>query len=167
MIISLLILATFVYAGVMIFSPNSFKRNCWIAVSFIVIAGSLVALVLNDNYHWGMRQVSSTRTQTLVPLQSKQRALGIKHLGTGSERVILYRTANHATVQKTTTAATTTALTTGHAARVKITTTRWTYRKRLDKVLFNLGKTKPQIASRHYTFVLPKDWRTTTVTTTK
>ncbi|MFC6295540.1 DUF4811 domain-containing protein [Lactiplantibacillus daoliensis] len=167
MIISLLILATFVYAGVMVFMPNSFKRTLLIAVSFIVIAGSLSALVLNDNYHWGMRQVSTTRTETLRPLQSKQRALGIKHLGTGTERVILYRTTASAKVQKTTTAATTTKLATGSTAHVKTTTTRWVYRNQTTKVLFNLGKTNHQFASRHYTFVLPIKWHSMTIKTTK
>lgn len=163
MIISLLILATFVYAGFMIFSPAGFKRTLWIAVSFIVIAGSLIALILNDNYHWGMRQVSTTRVQKLAPLQSKQRALGIKRLGTGSERVILYRTASQPEkIQKTSTQSTTTTLKTGQSAQVKITTTHWAYRNHLAKVCFSLGKDNHQFASRHYTFQYPTTWHTIT-----
>jgi len=163
MIISLLILATFIYAGVMIFMPNSFKRTLWIAVSFIVIAGSLVALILNDTDHLGMREASTTRTEKLIPLQSKQRSLGIKPLGTGSERVVLYRSTQTAKVQKTTTAATTTTITTGHSAQVKITTTHWIYRSHFDKLLFSLGKPSHQVARREYRFVLPATWQTATI----
>ncbi|BDZ31760.1 DUF4811 domain-containing protein [Lactiplantibacillus sp. WILCCON 0030] len=168
MIIILLILATLIFAGVMIFSPNSVQRTIWVTGSFIVIAGCLIALVLNDNYHWGMRAVSETQTQTLIPLQSKQRALGSRRLGTGHERVLIYRTAQLPTkIQKTTTHATTTHVTTGKVAEVQTTTKRWQYRNHLARILFNLGKDQQQFASRHYTFKLPATWHIVTLSTTK
>ncbi|WP_436705920.1 hypothetical protein [Lactiplantibacillus plantarum] len=51
MIIVLLILATFVFAGTMIFSPTGRNRLIAIIISGLIIATSLIALVLNDNYH--------------------------------------------------------------------------------------------------------------------
>ncbi|KZU49699.1 hypothetical protein Nizo2776_2033 [Lactiplantibacillus plantarum] len=87
MIIVLLILATFVFAGTMIFSTAG--RNRLIAIiSGLIIAASLIALVLNDNYHWGKHEVTRTQIQDLAPLKSKQAALRVQQLGTGSERVI-------------------------------------------------------------------------------
>lgn len=58
MIIVLLILATFVFAGTMIFSPAGRNRLIAIIISGLIIATSLITLVLNDNYHWGMHEVT-------------------------------------------------------------------------------------------------------------
>jgi hypothetical protein len=85
MIIVLLILATFVFAGTMIFSPAGRNRLIAIIISGLIIATSLIALVLNDNYHWGMHEVTRTQIQDLAPLKSKQVALRVQQLGTGSE----------------------------------------------------------------------------------
>lgn len=116
MIIVLLILATFVFAGAMIFARAGRTRVLTTLISGLIIAGGLGALILNDNYHWGMHQVTQTQIQDLAPLQSKRAALRVQQLGTGSERVIAYRVASATKASRTVAATTTTTkLTTGSA----------------------------------------------------
>ncbi|MFC6180185.1 DUF4811 domain-containing protein [Lactiplantibacillus daowaiensis] len=169
MILILLIVFVFIFSWLMIFVPTGPKRSIGNAISFIVIAGCLIAIVLNDNYHWGLHQVTTTKTETLLPLKSKAAALGVKKLGTGTEKVAVYRTTlQPKTVQHTSATLTTTAsLKTGTTATVKTTTTRWRYRGHWAKVFFSLGQPDGKLAKRHYTFTLPKDWHTVTMTTTK
>ncbi|MCG0574748.1 DUF4811 domain-containing protein [Lactiplantibacillus plantarum] len=163
MIIVLLILATFVFAGTMIFSTAG--RNRLIAIiSGLIIAASLIALVLNDNYHWGKHEVTRTQIQDLAPLKSKQAALRVQQLGTGSERVISYRVAAATKVSHTVTATTTTTkLTSGSPAQVQLKTTTWQFKNHLTHVLFSLGNTKTKIVQRQYLFTIPKTWQVVTV----
>lgn len=160
MIIVLLILATLVFAGTMIFSPAGRNRLIAIIISGLIIAASLIALVLNDNYHWGMHEVTRTQIQDL----SKQAALRVQQLGTGSERVISYRVAAATKVSHTVTATTTTTkLTSGSPAQVQLKTTTWQFKNHLTHVLFSLGNTKTKIVQRQYLFTIPKTWQVVTV----
>ncbi|MGJ3816919.1 DUF4811 domain-containing protein [Lactiplantibacillus plantarum] len=164
MIIVLLILATLVFAGTMIFSPAGRNRLIAIIISGLIIAASLIALVLNDNYHWGMHEVTRTQIQDLAPLKSKQAALRVQQLGTGSERVISYRVAAATKVSHTVTATTTTTkLTRGSPAQVQLKTTTWQFKNHLTHVLFSLGNTKTKIVQRQYLFTIPKTWQVVTV----
>lgn len=164
MMIIMLILATFVFAGAMIFGHTGLQRTLTVIISFAVIAVSLAALVLNDNYHWGMHQVKTTQIQDLTPLKTTQAALGIRKLGTGSEQLVVYRLKDQ-TKPVTTTAATTTKIKTitGQPAQVQITTTRWQYQNHFTKVLFSLGKDQAPVINRQYLFTIPKNWRSVSV----
>ena len=156
MIIVLLILATFVFAGAMIFATT--------LISGLIIAGGLGALILNDNYHWGMHQVTQTQIQDLTPLQSKRAALRVQQLGTGSERVIAYRVKSATNASRTVAATTTTTkLTTGTPAQVQIRTTTWQFKNHWARVLFSLGNTKTKVVARQYLFTIPKTWQVVTV----
>ncbi|MCT4458659.1 DUF4811 domain-containing protein [Lactiplantibacillus paraplantarum] len=164
MIIVLLILATFVFAGTMIFSPVGRNRLIAIIISGLIIAASLIALVLNDNYHWGMHEVTRTQIQDLAPLKSKQAALRVQQLGTESERVISYRVAAATKVSHTVAATTTTTkLTSGAPAQIQIKTTTWQFKNHLTRVLFSLGNTKTKIVQRQYLFTIPRTWQVVTV----
>ncbi|RRK11362.1 DUF4811 domain-containing protein [Lactiplantibacillus garii] len=166
MIIILLILATFVFSGAMIFGHTGFNRSLTILISFIVIAGSLIGLVGNDTAHWGMRQVTTTTISDLEPVKSTDAALMVKHLGTGSEKVIVYRLANATKTHHTVAAANTTIKqTTGTSAQVQVATTRWQYRNHFSKILFSLGTGQPQVSHRQYLFTVPTSWKTVTVKT--
>ncbi|MFB9768579.1 DUF4811 domain-containing protein [Lactiplantibacillus modestisalitolerans] len=169
MMIGLLIVATFVFSGVMIFARQGQARLLSVIISGLVIAGSLVALVLNDNYHWGMQRVTTTRTETLTPLKTTQTALGIQPLGTGNEHVIVYRVKGTTKPRHTVRAlSTTTQLNRGTKAQVKVTTTRWQYRNHFAQLCFDLGKdTANNVVSRHYQFTVPTNWQTTTIQATK
>ncbi|MCM8609947.1 MULTISPECIES: DUF4811 domain-containing protein [Lactiplantibacillus] len=159
MIIVLLILATFVFAGAMIFARAGRTRVLTTLISGLIIAGGLGALILNDNYHWGMHQVTQTQIQDLAPLQSKRTALRVQQLGTGSERVKGATKASR-TVAATTT---TTKLTTGVPAQVQIRTTTWQFKNHWARVLFSLGNTKTKVVARQYLFTIPKTWQVITV----
>ncbi|AVK63658.1 DUF4811 domain-containing protein [Lactobacillus sp. CBA3606] len=167
MIIIGLILFVFIFSGLMIFRPNSLGRTIGITLSFLIIAGSLIALILNDNYHWGMVKVKTTQTVTLKPLRTKRLAVGIHQLGHGSERVLVYRTTLKPNQIQTTTTNATTTLTTGATPHVQIATTRWQYRNAWTRHLFELGKSKQPLASKQYTFNLPTNWHSFTLTNTK
>jgi len=164
MIILLLILATFVFAGAMIFGHASLTRNVTIAISFIIIVGSLIGLAGNDTAHWGMHQVTTTTIEDLVPVRSQRAALLNQPLGTGSEKTVIYRVTNAAKPSHTVAdATTTTKITTGSAAQVQIATTRWEYRNHAVKTLFHLGAGKAAVVSRHYVFTIPTSWTTVTL----
>ncbi|ASG80521.1 DUF4811 domain-containing protein [Lactiplantibacillus pentosus] len=164
MIIVLLILATFVFAGAMIFARAGRTRVLTTLISGLIIAGGLGALILNDNYHWGMHQVTQTQIQDLAPLQSKRAALRVQQLGTGSERVIAYRVASATKASRTVAATTTTTkLTTGAPAQVQIRTTTWQFKNHWARVLFSLGNTKTKVVARQYLFTIPKTWQVLTV----
>lgn len=164
MMIIILILATFVFSGLMIFARANWQRTTGIIVSFIIIAASLSALVLNDNYHWGMQKVTTTQIQDLAPLKGTRAALGVKKLGSGTERVLAYRVKDAQKVSRTKAATTTTIkVLQGRPATVQITTTTWQYRHHSLKVLFSLGNHHSQVASRHYLFTIPKNWRMITI----
>lgn len=164
MIIILLIFATFVFAGFMIFGHRGPLRTSFNVVSFIVIAGSLIALVGNDNYHWGMHQVTQTQIQNLSPVRSPQAALMVKRLGTGSERVVVYRLADATKTRRTVADIhTTTKFVTGSPAQLQITTTSWQFRSHWSKLLFELGNRQTQVSHRQYLFTTPKNWQTVTL----
>ncbi|MBQ0837604.1 DUF4811 domain-containing protein [Lactiplantibacillus pentosus] len=164
MIIVLLIIATFVFAGAMIFARAGRARILTTLISGLVIAGGLGALILNDNYHWGMHQVTQTQIQDLTPLQSKRAALRVQQLGTGSERVIAYRVKSATNASRTVAATTTTTkLTTGTPAQVQIRTTTWQFKNHWARVLFSLGNTKTKVVARQYLFTIPKTWQVVTV----
>lgn len=160
MIIVLLILATFVFAGAMIFARAGRARVLTTFISGLIIAGGLGALILNDNYHWGMHQVTQTQIQDLAPLQSKRAALRVQQLGTGSERVIAYRVKSATKASRT---VATTKLTTGAPAQVQIRTTTWQFKNHWARVLFSLGNTKTKVVARQYLFTIPKTWQVITV----
>ena len=164
MIIVLLILATFVFAGAMIFARAGRTRVLTTLISGLIIAGGLGALILNDNYHWGMHQVTRTQIQDLAPLQSKRAALRVQQLGTGSECVIAYRVKSATKASRTVAATTTTTkLTTGAPAQVQIRTTTWQFKNHWARVLFSLGNTKTKVVARQYLFTIPKTWQVLTV----
>ena len=169
MILILLILFVFIFSWLMIFVPQGLNRSIGNTISFIVIAGCLIAIVLNDNYHWGMHQVTTTKTETLLPLKNQQTALGVKKLGTGSEKVVVYRTSvEPKKIQHTSATLTTTAsLKTGTPATVKTVTTRWRYQGHWSEVFFGLGQKDGRLSKRHYTFTMPNTWRTIVITNTK
>jgi len=164
MIIVLLILATFVFAGMMIFSPGGTRRTVSVIISGLVIAFSLLALMLNNNYQWGLRKVTTTRSETLVPLKSPEAALGLKKLGSGSEHVIVYRVQGKTTSTHTVAATTTkTKLTTGTPAQVQIKTTRWRFQNHFTEVMFSLGNRSLPVVQRQYHFTVPQAWHVITI----
>jgi len=167
MILILLIIFVFVFSWSMIFLPHGVQRTSWNSLSFVIIAGALIMIVLNDNYHWGMHQVTTTQSTELLPLKSTKAALGVKQLGTGPEQVIVYRTATVPKKVQHTLAATTTTtqLKTGIQANVKIESTRWRYKDQLAKTFFSLGQPDGALVKRHYTFTRPRTWRTVLITT--
>ncbi len=168
MIILILILATFTFAGAMIFGRTGVRRTLTIGISFVLIAGSLIALVGNDTAHWGMHPVTTTRISDLRPAKSRQAALLIKPLGSGSERTIIYRVAGNQSLTHTVAdTTTTTKVMTGSPAQVQLTTTRWQYRNHWSRVLFSLGAGQPAVTARHYLFTVPQSWKTVTITSTK
>ena len=164
MTLILLVLFVFIFSYLMIFKPNSLRRTIEILISFVVIAACLIGLVLNDNYHWGMHEVTTTKTVSLTPLESKRAAIGIRRLGTGSERVILYRNAAMPTkTTVTSTDKTTTSIKNGATAQVQIKTMRWQYKNHWARVFFALGNHTSKLAQRHYAFTLPSTWHTVNV----
>jgi len=165
MVLILLIIFVFVFAWSMVFLPTGIQRTSWNIISFIVIASTLIMIVLNDNYHWGMHQVTTTQSVRLLPLKSSQAALGIKKLGTGNEKIAVYRTVlKPKQIQHTSATATTTVtLKTGSPATVAIKTKRWRY-SHLAEVWFSLGQPDGTLVTRHYNFTLPSNWHTVPVT---
>lgn len=161
MIIVILTLAIFVFSGSMIFMRRGLRRQLVNGLSLLVIVASIGLIIANDNHHFGMEKVSHTQTYTL---QSSVATPGIQlllyhKLGTGNERIYLYRTTHSTKLLKTATHNSQVIVKQNtRRAQLQLRTTRWVYQNKLMTALFGITNENHQLANRHYQFNLPATW---------
>lgn len=161
MIIAILIVSLLAFTLSVIFA-----KKIWRPI-FIFIFGccfifSVVAIIGNDHYHWGMEKETKENSQPLVSSSAEKgmNLLLYKQLGTGSEKVYIYRTKEtqkkaSVTGTDTVTNQVKTVMTT---PKLKIKTTRWVYKNDFYSLLFGISKNNQKYDSRVYTFEVGKDW---------
>lgn len=161
MIIAILIISLLAFTLSIIFA-----KKIWRPV-FIFLFGccfifSVAAIVGNDRYHWGMEKQTKSTTQPLVSSSAEKgmNFLLYKQLGTGSEKVYIYRTKEtQKKVSVTGTSSVTNKVkTVTTTPKLTVKTTRWIYKNDFYSLLFGISKNNQKYDSRVYTFEVGKDW---------
>lgn len=166
MVITILIIATIGLFFSVVLAKSSVIRSWFITLFLVLFIGMIALLVANDTYHYGLKKVTQTDTETLVtsaPTAKKGTpdVLLYKALGDGTEKIYLYRTnlsqkkpqptpLEHATVHVDATE-------TSSATLVK-QITRWQYTNAWMHTLFAMSGENGDIAHRTYTFQIPTTW---------
>lgn len=145
---------------------NIFAKKTWqtalsmiFAVVFLLSLGFITA---NDHYHYGMKQLTETTTQTLTTAADNKDIdlLLYKPLGNGTEKVYLYKTNDSQDKPKPTG--------TDHVknivkntqknAQLQIDKTYWVYKNDTAKFWFSLSSKDHQLIKEKNTFSIPKNW---------
>lgn len=136
-------------------------------IALIIFGLSLVFLVLSDYNHFGMHQVTESRTTQIYPAKSANglNLMLYKTLGTnGKETVQVYKTDPdqkkpvHSQVNEETISNNHIKSTTKQDGSLKETVTRWKYKSNADKIWFGVSGLNNKLVKRVNTFYLPKNW---------
>lgn len=92
MIIILVILATLGFYFFTAVWQDMKGRTLWSLLSLAVLVVSIGSFVMYDNAHLGMKVQTKSATTPLVSPSKDLNVLTYKQLGTGSERIFIYRT---------------------------------------------------------------------------
>ncbi|MBO0462442.1 DUF4811 domain-containing protein [Enterococcus sp. DIV1298c] len=145
---------------------NVFAKKMWqTLLSFVfglLFVLSLGLIVGNITNHFGMKEVTETKTTPIVSSadQSEVNMLLYKSLGDGTEKVYLYRTDDKQKEPKATGTKNETnkvEQTEGTAEKVS-ETTYWVYKNDQYKFWFNLADNNHEFERRVNTFKIPADW---------
>lgn len=102
MVILLLIIGCLALFASAMFINAASKRIPAIVISIIIMVGATTMMVLNYHSHLGMKQVTTTTTQTVEPLSAKLPIALYQPLGTaGNEEVLMYRSSANGKVKHT------------------------------------------------------------------
>lgn len=153
---------------------NVFAKKRWqTGVSLLFIALFLISLVLvvaNDHYHFGMKKQTETTTQTLVSSTPNAQAklLLYQPLGNGTEKVYLYRTNESQKKPQPTGTDHVSNRVVKNSAQNELTTkkTYWVYKNDAMKLWFNWSSNK-QFISEKNTFHVTDDWLVLSTTQAK
>jgi len=162
MIIVILTLTVLLFSYSMVFLKRGLRRQIINALSLVAIVASIGLIAANDNNYLGMKKVSQTQTYTLKSsVATPGTSLLLYHkLGTGIDRIYLYRTTSATKLQKTTLADSRVSLQrNAQQPQLKVRTTRWVYQNKLAQALFSITGENGQLANRQYQFNLPANWQ--------
>ncbi|WP_295747177.1 DUF4811 domain-containing protein [uncultured Limosilactobacillus sp.] len=102
MVIILLIFGCLALFSSAMFLPTAGKRVPAVIISGIIMVGATTMMVLNYHSHLGMKQVTTTTTQTVEPVSAKLPIALYQPLGTaGNEEVLMYRLSANGKVKHT------------------------------------------------------------------
>ncbi len=170
MILICLILSVILFAFSCIFSTKTIQMVFAFLFGGIFVA-SLILLIANSSYHFGMEQTVETKTSTLVSSTDNAGAdlLLYQPLGNGKETVYLYRTN---TSQKKPSQTGTDQVKNSvikNAAKAKYVrkTTRWVYKNKYYKFLFNISNNNHEYVRQQNIFYTPQNWVTLTTAQAK
>jgi len=162
-IISILICAVLSYYFA-VFIQNK-KVGYTLAGIFIVIfIGSIVLLVSNEYDHFGMKKVTSEKTEQIQTVQKGNNILLYKELGTsGKEDVYIYRTPETAKAKnpdhtKAKLHVTNTVKKGSSSNTLTSKTTRWEYKNGFYSFLFSISGNNKEFVKQSNTFHIGDDW---------
>lgn len=102
MVIILLIFACLAAFASAMFLQKASQRIPAVIFSSIIMIGATTMMVLNYHSHLGMKQVTTTTTQTVEPVSAKLPIALYQPLGTaGNEEVLMYRSSANGKVKHT------------------------------------------------------------------
>ena len=143
------------------FAPN--MRTRWILglITGLIFVGSTVIITANFHEHWGMKQVTTTKTQKIYSTSSQMQLALYQQVGTsGKDNVYVYQTKPRQKTPQHTQANefTTNRLvwTDSDQATLTFKETRWRFKNDFYKVLFAGSKMDGKLVSRTNTFRYPK-----------
>lgn len=148
------------FAAIM-FSPSNRTRWLLGMISGLIFVGSTLMITANFHEHWGMKQVTTTKTQKIYSTSSQMQLALYQPVGTsGKDNVYIYQTKPRQKTPQHTQANefTTNRLvwTDSDQATLTVKETRWRFKNDFYKVLFAGSKMDGNLVSRTNTFRYPK-----------
>lgn len=148
------------FAAIM-FSPSNRTRWLLGMISGLIFVGSTLMITANFHEHWGMKQVTTTKTQKIYSTSSQMQLALYQQVGTsGKDNVYIYQTKPRQKTPQHTQANefTTNRLvwTDSDQATLTVKETRWRFKNDFYKVLFAGSKMDGHLISRTNTFRYPK-----------
>lgn len=134
---------------------------------FIMAIACSLTLMLNDVSHLGMKTVAVSTTTKLQPTISPKKLpvnlLMYKQLGTGNEKIYLYKPTATTKIHHTDAdvSASTQVVRSAHAKTATVTVTKTEYRTKnvfWHVLYYGLGL-ENQVKQRHYRFTVPANWK--------
>lgn len=143
------------------FAPN--MRTRWILglITGLIFVGSTVMITANFHDHWGMKRITTTKTQKIYSASSQMQLILYQPVGTsGKDNIYIYQTKPRQKTPQHTQANefTTNRLvwTDSDQATLTVKETRWRFKNDFYKVLFAGSKMDGNLVSRTNTFRYPK-----------
>lgn len=161
MITIIMFLGAIAFFAAIMFSPSNRTRWLLGMISGLIFVGSTLMITANFHEHWGMKQVTTTKTQKIYSTSSQMQLALYQPVGTsGKDNVYIYQTKpRQKTPQHTQANEFTTnrlILTDSDQATLTVKETRWRFKNDFYKVLFAGSKMDRKLVSRTNTFRYPK-----------
>ncbi len=161
MITIIMFLGAIAFFAAIMFSPSNRTRWLLGMISGLIFVGSTLMITANFHEHWGMKQVTTTKTQKIYSTSSQMQLALYQPVGTsGKDNVYIYQTKPR---QKTPQHTQANEFTTNHLvwtdsdqATLTVKETRWRFKNDFYKVLFAGSKMDGNLVSRTNTFRYPK-----------
>lgn len=161
MITIIMFLGAIAFFAAIMFAPN--MRTRWILglITGLIFVGSTVIITANFHDHWGMKRITTTKTQKIYSASSQMQLILYQPVGTsGKDNVYIYQTKPRQKTPQHTQANefTTNRLvwTDSDQATLTVKETRWRFKNDFYKVLFAGSKMDGKLVSRTNTFRYPK-----------
>ncbi|MHC3376149.1 DUF4811 domain-containing protein [Ligilactobacillus equi] len=143
-------------------TPHLKGKAIYIIISLLLLGGSVLAIVANDNYHYGMKVTESKTTQKLVSTSDKLNILVYQKLGSaGKEKLFIYKTSPNQKKALTTKAdlkVKSQVKTTTKDAYVEIKTEKYVYKNQLSRLFFSILGDNHRTKAKKYTFYTNREW---------
>lgn len=161
MITIIMFLGAIAFFAAIMFSPSNRTRWLLGMISGLIFVGSTLMITANFHEHWGMKQVTTTKTQKIYSTSSQMQLALYQQVGTsGKDNVYVYQTKPRQKTPQHTQANefTTNRLvwTDSDQATLTFKETRWRFKNDFYKVLFAGSKMDGHLISRTNTFRYPK-----------
>lgn len=161
MITIIMLLGAIAFFAAIMFSPSNRTRWLLGMISGLIFVGSTLMITANFHEHWGMKQVTTTKTQKIYSTSSQMQLALYQPVGTsGKDNVYIYQTKPRQKKPQHTQANefTTNRLvwTDSDQATLTVKETRWRFKNDFYKVLFAGSKMDGNLVSRTNTFRYPK-----------
>lgn len=161
MITIIMFLGAIAFFAAIMFSPSNRTRWLLGMISGLIFVGSTLMITANFHEHWGMKQVTTTKTQKIYSTSSQMQLALYQQVGTsGKDNVYVYQTKPRQKTPQHTQANefTTNRLvwTDSDQATLAFKETRWRFKNDFYKVLFAGSKMDGHLISRTNTFRYPK-----------
>lgn len=145
---------------------NIFAKKTWQTILSVAFAAifliSLGFITANDHYHYGMKKVTETTTQTLTSTADNKamKMLLYQPLGNGKEKIYLYKTNESQKKPKPTGTDHVSNIVKKDQAKSQLQTTKtyWVYKNDTIKFWFGLSSKNHQLIKEKNTFDVQKDW---------
>ena len=161
MITIIMFLGAIAFFAAIMFSPSNRTRWLLGMIFGLIFVGSTLMITANFHEHWGMKQVTTTKTQKIYSTSSQMQLALYQPVGTsGKDNVYIYQTKPRQKTPQHTQANefTTNRLvwTDSDQATLTVKETRWRFKNNFYKVLFAGSKMDGNLVSRTNTFRYPK-----------